>query len=417
MGDSFQEVRKKHRAKVERIKCSKPGCDGSCPRNVIERGLAAGGVPAVCQTCDRRYKLVPGNSKPGAGGGGGPKAGGGGGVGPKAGGGGAGGGDSKAFQTLQKQVAQLQAQLEGKTAASDSAWKAGSSGGGSEDQDMGDSPTAAAKAKCQEIRARIKAYKEMPEILRHCLAPLGGHEKVLADAQAELQAAGAAQRGALPIADRKAQAENFLKSQTAIAQRLEKEEAMLQQQRDELDKKLADKKAAMDGVAAKIAQAKAELAGIAEQKAAELRGAQPEKEAAAAAASGAAAAAPPQLPEHLVEQCRELFKLIPREAGAEAEATAQAALAEMAAFATSQRSAGGGKTEAGPGAGGAAPPQTQGPGAGKGGIQAADNQGGSAGFRLSEAEFIGMLPESMDVEARDALLAKINEAKRQRVSR
>ena len=56
-------ARKKRKDSGPPVKCTKPGCTGTCPRRVVEQGLRGTGfTPAKCQLCDRRYKLVPGTA-------------------------------------------------------------------------------------------------------------------------------------------------------------------------------------------------------------------------------------------------------------------------------------------------------------------------------------------------------------------
>ena len=57
--DGFQLVDGKRQARAS-VRCTKPGCTGSCPVNVVRRSNQPDGVPAKCLLCERRYKVPPG---------------------------------------------------------------------------------------------------------------------------------------------------------------------------------------------------------------------------------------------------------------------------------------------------------------------------------------------------------------------
>ena len=239
-GDGFKQVQRRRKPKGPHVKCTKPGCTGTCPRGVVEQGLrGVGFCPAKCRVCDRKYKLVPGTAP----------------APPSESGQWAG----SAGKGLQEQVRALQEELKSLRAGSDS-------------QRVAPKPASAAPE--DPALADLKAVREEIGALRALDSKLhghihGGYEATLAAAEAKRDNLLATRRGGLPLKEQLARSQAFVEAST---RRLEAEHGKaesLAAQQAELVTKVAAQDAAVSAATAKLALAKAELATISAKLSAE----------------------------------------------------------------------------------------------------------------------------------------------------
>jgi hypothetical protein len=236
--------RRKAKGGDDYIQCSKAGCNGRCPRSVVQQGLRGNGfVPAKCRVCDRRFKIVPGNA-PAAAKQNAPAT-----------------DNSNKVKSLEAKVKELEARIRKAVAPQPAAIEPKESE--PQDEDL---------LLQRSLQKQIHDLKNMEPTLRDALCEgRGGYATVLASLESQLQLSVARRRQSKPLAQQKAAVEALLKRKQKVKDDAEAELQKLQQQRDELDTKMAEQQQKLDEAESCLTQAKADAAAIAEKTAAELR--------------------------------------------------------------------------------------------------------------------------------------------------
>lgn len=277
--DGFKQVQRRRRSRGPFIKCTKPGCTGTCPRAVVEQGLrGVGFVPAKCRICDRKYKLVPGDtSRPPS------KA-------PQR--------PAPAQNDLQRQVRTLQHELNLLKASKPALPPAAK---GSVSATTTDAPDDPIQAELKIVREEITALKGLDSKLHGLIQ--GGYAQALEAAEAKRDSLLAARRGGLPLKERLAKSQAFVETSE---KKLETERAKadrLAAQQAELAAKIRQQDEAVSTASAKLALAKSELATISAEVSAE------NAQSGAGNSEGTSAIAPQE-----VALLRDLFSLVPQAA-------------------------------------------------------------------------------------------------------
>ena len=135
------------------------------------------------------------------------------------------------------------------------------------------------------LRERLKQLQDMPPGLRSLCDSQGGHAKMVADLEQEIQRACAAEREAKPLAAQKVSAEAHLRRVARLHEQATEKLSKTRVQHEQLVKQLAEQEEGAASMGQRVEAARRELADIAEKMAADLRGSPSATTGSAAAAT------------------------------------------------------------------------------------------------------------------------------------
>lgn len=234
-------TRRKSSTKHALVPCSKPGCNGSCPANVVSRGLQRDGVPAKCFECGRKYRLPPGGAK-GAGGGN--------------------TGDKRLLEEVKRLKVELAAAKASTHEAESPAVEAANASANPEQE--------LANAELSKAKETLRKLENTPEDMRGFFKQ--SFAEVVAEQKAHVQQLDARRRGLRPVNDQLKQSRTRLghlqerhTKETKIAEATEEEIAKLQS-------KLAVQRAKAASTSEEIEKAKQEISQLNLAAAAEVTG-------------------------------------------------------------------------------------------------------------------------------------------------
>ncbi len=165
-------------------------------------------------------------------------------------------------QKLQQQVASLRSELASSKAAAEGDHK--DKGGGTA---MSEQDSATVKA----VQRQIQQLKDLDPTLREALCEAkGGYDAFIADLEKQRQDVFARHRGALPLDVRKSKSEAHVRNMQRNKDAADAKLLELQQQKTDLDQKLAAQAAIITEADAKLQAAKLEAAAIAQAAAAQV---------------------------------------------------------------------------------------------------------------------------------------------------
>ena len=163
-------------------------------------------------------------------------------------------------------------------------------------EDAGDEAT---KGRVKSLREKLKLLRNMDPGLYQYLDSQGGHAKMVAEADAELQAACTSLREARPLSVRQASAEAHLRKVVKLHETAATQLSKLQKEQEDLTNRLAVQEAETAAAGLRVEAAKQEAAAITDRIAAGLRG-----------SHSVPAGAPSVLPAD-VALVRDLLQLVP----------------------------------------------------------------------------------------------------------
>ena len=241
-GEAWAVASHRRKPKQQLVQCSKSGCKGACPLNVVSRGAQAEGVPAKCFECGQKYKLPPGSQKQT---------------------------DKSGNNELQQEIQRLKSELAAAKTAPDA--KATATAPSTAEEATLTGEQQAATVELNKARDTLRKLENTPEDMRaffqRPLAELVDEQKAL------VQSLDSRRRGLRPVDEQLKQSRSRLTSLQSRHERETKAAAGLGQQIAELQTKLADQQTKVAATAGDIEKAKLELAQLNMAAAAEVSGA------------------------------------------------------------------------------------------------------------------------------------------------
>ena len=242
-GEAWAVASHRRKPKQQLVQCTKSGCKGACPLNVVCRGAQADGVPAKCFECGQKYK-PPSGSQTQTG--------------------------KSGNNKLQQEIQRLRSELAVAKTAPDA--KATATSPSTAEEATLTAEQQAATVELSKARETLRKLENTPEDMRaffqRPLAELVDEQKAL------VQSLDSKRRGLRPVDEQLKQSRSRLTSLQSRHERETKAVAGMEQQIAELQTKLADQQTKAAATAGDIEKAKLELAQLNMAAAAEVSGTQ-----------------------------------------------------------------------------------------------------------------------------------------------